>query len=170
MRTLVLTLLLSGLLAPWTAALAQDNATPATGPTPKQLLHVPVGGTQIPQQLDPKHYANPYANDSQAIVQGQKLFTGMNCVGCHAAEGGGGMGPPLSDSQWIYGSHPDQLFLTIMQGRPNGMPAFGSILPEESIWKIIAYINTLSVTTPQSGDKQSAGNEAVGNQSAQQPK
>jgi cytochrome c oxidase cbb3-type subunit 3 len=141
------------MLMPWSDAISQDKNAAPSAPTPEQLLHVPVGSTHIPQQANPQHYANPYANDSQAIIQGQKLFTGMNCVGCHAAEGGGGMGPPLSDASWIYGSRPDQLFLTIMQGRPNGMPAFGSILPEDSIWKIIAYINTLSPDSAKRADQ-----------------
>ncbi|HEX5538538.1 MAG TPA: c-type cytochrome [Methylophilaceae bacterium] len=147
MRTLMLSLLFAGLLIPGADAMSQDsNSQAASKPTPEQLLHVPVGGTHIPVQNNPQHYTNPYANDDAAITQGHKLFTGMNCVGCHAAEGGGGMGPPLSDTHWIYGNRPDQMFLTIMQGRPNGMPAFGSILPEDSIWKIVAYINTLSAT------------------------
>ena len=41
-----------------------------------------------------------------------------------------GMGPALSEGQFIYGSSPANLFLSIYQGRPNGMPAWGEILPE----------------------------------------
>jgi cytochrome c oxidase cbb3-type subunit 3 len=54
------------------------------------------------------------------------------------------MGPPLSDTQWIYGGKPEQIFLTIAQGRPNGMPAFGRILPDAVIWKLVSYVQTLS--------------------------
>ena len=57
-------------------------------------------------------------------------FIQFNCVGCHAANGGGGMGPALSEGQFIYGSTPANLFLSIYQGRPNGMPAWGELLPE----------------------------------------
>lgn len=56
-------------------------------------------------------------------------------VGCHAANGGGGMGPALSEGRFIYGSNPANLFLSIYQGRPNGMPAWGEILPESTIWE-----------------------------------
>ena len=35
------------------------------------------------------------------------------------------MGPPLMDDKWIYGYEPEQVFATIVEGRPNGMPAFG---------------------------------------------
>jgi cytochrome c oxidase cbb3-type subunit 3 len=72
------------------------------------------------------------------------LFDAMNCVGCHAAEGGGGMGPPLSDNLWIYGSEPAQIYLTILQGRPNGMPSFAKALPPDAIWQLVSYVRTLS--------------------------
>jgi cytochrome c oxidase cbb3-type subunit III len=126
------------------AAFADD--TKPSEPTPKQLLRTEVGQTRIPVQAKPATYANPYTDDSQAVVEGQKLFNSMNCSGCHAPLGGGGMGPPLSDDEWIYGGRPEQIFMTIMQGRPNGMPAFGNALPDESIWKLAAYIKTLKST------------------------
>ena len=39
-------------------------------------------------------------NDAQAVERGMKYFTAFNCVGCHAANGGGGMGPALSNSNF----------------------------------------------------------------------
>ena len=66
----------------------------------------------------------------------------MNCNGCHAPHGAGGMGPPLSDAEWIYGSEPAQIFLTVVQGRPNGMPSFAQALPEDDIWKLVASRGT----------------------------
>ena len=113
-------------------------------PTAANLLRVPVGGSHVPSQSAIPSVMNPYANDKNSIAQGAKLFNAMNCVGCHASQGGGGMGPPLSDSQWIYGGKPEQIFLTIAQGRPNGMPAFGRILPDAEIWKLVSYVQTLS--------------------------
>ena len=67
-------------------------------------------------------------------------FVYLDCVGCHAPNGGGGMGPSLSDNQWIYGDKPAQIFLSIYQGRPNGMPAWGQSLPESTIWELVAYV------------------------------
>src|ERR1044071_3848683 len=43
--------------------------------------------------------------NAYAIAEGKRLYTQLNCVGCHA-NGGGGMGPPLMDDKWIYGSAP----------------------------------------------------------------
>ena len=86
---------------------------------------------------------NPYAGRTDAIVTGRQLFTGMNCSGCHSGYAGGGMGPNLRDSIWIYGSTDADLYATIAEGRPNGMPAWGERLPKQQIWQIIAYLRTL---------------------------
>jgi cytochrome c oxidase cbb3-type subunit 3 len=85
---------------------------------------------------------NPYWRDPDAIRDGQRLYGWYNCSGCHAG-GGGGMGPPLMDDKWIYGSRPVNLFDVIVEGRPGGMPAFGSKMPDDQIWKIIAYIESM---------------------------
>lgn len=86
---------------------------------------------------------NPYAGDEQAIAAGGRHFAAFNCSGCHAPLGGGGMGPPLSDGAWIHGGAPGQIYLSIVHGRADGMPAWGAMLPEKTIWKIVAYIETL---------------------------
>jgi len=89
---------------------------------------------------------NPYTGDRSAIATGQMLFNAMNCAGCHSGYAGGGMGPSLRDSTWIYGNSDAQIYSTIVEGRPNGMPAWGAKLPEEQIWKIIAYLRTLGTS------------------------
>ena len=86
---------------------------------------------------------NPYTGRTDALVTGRQLFTGMNCSGCHSGYAGGGMGPNLRDSLWIYGSTDADLYATIAEGRPNGMPAWGERLPAQQIWQIIAYLRTL---------------------------
>src|ERR1051325_4467833 len=78
--------------------------------------------------------SNKYENNAWAMAEGKRLYEFYNCVGCHA-NGGGGMGPALMDAKWIYGSQPEQIFATIMEGRPNGMPSFRDKIPEEQVWK-----------------------------------
>lgn len=85
----------------------------------------------------------PDDGNAYAMSQGKQLFTQMNCVGCHS-HGGGGMGPPLMDDVWIYGSDPAQIFSTIVQGRPNGMPAFRGKLTNSQVWQLVAYVRSLS--------------------------
>lgn len=83
-----------------------------------------------------------YDDNAFDINEGKRLFRWYNCNGCHA-NGGGSYGPPLMDSQWIYGSDPASLYQTIAQGRPNGMPSFGGHIPEDQIWKIVAYVRAM---------------------------
>ena len=94
------------------------------------ILHVPVSGLHPGNVSFAPRIANPLANDPQAATRGMRDFIQFNCVGCHAPNAGGGMGPALSEGRFIYGSSPANLFLSIYQGRPNGMPAWGPLLPE----------------------------------------
>jgi cytochrome c oxidase cbb3-type subunit 3 len=96
------------------------------------------GGTAPPARVPSDYDENAYA-----LNQGKQLFSQMNCVGCHA-HGGGGMGPALMDSVWIYGSAPEQIFATIVEGRPNGMPAFRGRLTDNQVWQLAAYVRSLS--------------------------
>lgn len=89
----------------------------------------------------------PYGDNAYSTAEGQRLFGAMNCSGCHA-NGGGNMGPALMDSEWIYGSRPDQIFATIAEGRPNGMPAWRRRLNDQQIWDLVAYVRSLSGLTP----------------------
>src|SRR3954468_3922373 len=98
------------------------------------------GGT-IPQTLDPR--AKLYDNNAPAISEGQYLYTQMNCVGCHS-HGGGGMGPALMDDEWRYGGRIAQIAASIAEGRPNGMPAWRTKLTDDQIWKLAAYVRTMS--------------------------
>jgi cytochrome c oxidase cbb3-type subunit III len=85
----------------------------------------------------------PYDGNAYAMSQGKQLYSQMNCVGCHS-HGGGGMGPPLMDATWIYGSDPAQIFATIVQGRPDGMPSFRGKLSNDQVWQLVAYVRSLS--------------------------
>jgi len=52
------------------------------------------------------------------------------------------------DDKWIYGGEIDQIYLSIAQGRPNGMPAFAGLVPPEQMWQIAAYVRSLSGQGP----------------------
>ena len=90
---------------------------------------------------------NPYEGNAYAISQGQQLFEQYNCSGCHF-HGGGGIGPALMDAEWIYGSSPANIFATISQGRPNGMPSYGGHIPDSQIWQITTYVRSLAGLEP----------------------
>ena len=130
-------------LAASSAGAQESKPTAKQAAADAQLLRVPISGYVIGGKPRGTPIKNPYENDRDALVQGRMLFDAMNCSGCHAAEGGGGMGPPLSDNDWIYGDAPGNVYLTISQGRPNGMPSFEN-LGSDSIWKLVAYVRSLS--------------------------
>jgi Cytochrome c, mono- and diheme variants len=90
---------------------------------------------------------SPYQGNAFGVSEGKRLFNWYNCKGCHS-NGGGGMGPPLMDEQWIYGSDPENIFATIMEGRPNGMPSFRGKIPEYQVWQLVAYVQSLSGNVP----------------------
>lgn len=58
------------------------------------------------------------------------------------------MGPPLNDPDWIYGSDPENIFATIVEGRPNGMPSFRGRIGNAQVWQLVAYVRTLGGLTP----------------------
>lgn len=112
----------------------------------EKLLRVPVtgiypGGT--PAGLNP-NMPNPLAGDPDAVARGEKDFDAFNCSGCHMARGGGGMGPALSNNRWIYRASAANIYLDIAQGRSAGMPAFGAMLPDRTIWELVAYVQNIS--------------------------
>ena len=124
-------------------------APPAAGlPAEDVTAAVPLGqlagvtGTAIPALS----IANPYNGNAQAIEAGHALFIKMNCAGCHAYAGTGNMGPDLTDQSWRYGGFPIEIYQSIHDGRPQGMPAWGSTLPPQDIWQLVAYIQSLGGT------------------------
>jgi cytochrome c oxidase cbb3-type subunit 3 len=84
-----------------------------------------------------------YEDNAYAVSEGKRLYNAWNCSGCHF-QGGGGIGPPLMDDQWIYGSQPENIFETIVEGRPNGMPSFGARLGNDQVWQLVAYVRSMS--------------------------
>lgn len=120
--------------------IGEFRRAPPAGQTP---IGAPV--TELrpgPPLPEPLLAENPFAGDREAIARGKELWDWFNCSGCHAG-GGGAIGPPLMDGQWIYGPHDANLFASIVEGRPQGMPAYGGRIADEHVWQLIAYIRTL---------------------------
>ena len=95
-----------------------------------------------PKLLAAREFANTYEGNAQAISEGQRLFEQYNCAGCHF-HGGGGIGPALMDEEWIYGSSPANIYESIAEGRPNGMPSWAGHIPDYQIWELVAYVRAL---------------------------
>jgi cytochrome c oxidase cbb3-type subunit 3 len=100
------------------------------------------GGTAPPA---PEY--SPFQENAWGISEGKRLYEAFNCAGCHA-HGGGAMGPPLMDDEWIYGSQPANVFATVVEGRPNGMPSFRNKIGDAQVWQIVAYVQSMSGQAP----------------------
>lgn len=112
-------------------------------PSAAERVFVAAGELQAGPAVMHPEVRNPLEQDPAAAADGRRLYAWYNCAGCHGMAGGGAIGPPLRDADWIYGSDPASVFQTIAQGRPNGMPAFGGRIPDEQIWRIELFIRSL---------------------------
>lgn len=86
--------------------------------------------------------------DAQQLALGQTLFV-TYCAACHGNEGGGGVGPNLTDNYWLHGGSIKDVFKTIKYGVPEkGMIAWKAQLRPADIHRVSAYIQTLAGTSP----------------------
>ncbi len=89
-----------------------------------------------------------FVEEPEALAQGKQIFT-MSCAPCHKEDGGGGIGPNLTDEYWIHGGSIHDIFRTIKVGVPEkGMIAWESTLSPEKMQNVSSYIMTLAGTTP----------------------
>jgi cytochrome c oxidase cbb3-type subunit 3 len=112
---------------------------------------------------------NPYHGDAAAIAKGKETFETI-CAACHTAQGTGLVGPSLVDPYWKYGHGDGELFETVAEGRPLGMPAWGPQLGTEKIWQVLAYVETLpKQTEPGIGSPEYEAAQAAKAAEAQEP-
>jgi cytochrome c oxidase cbb3-type subunit 3 len=104
-----------------------------------------------------------------AIVrQGAEIFT-TTCFACHLANGGGKIGPNLTDEYWLHGGMPTEILKTVRQGVPDkGMLAWGPQLGEEKVRAVTAYVLTL-VGTNVPGGKEPQGDKLAGTSGGLEP-
>lgn len=113
----------------------------STGEPQVVLTPQGVGGEPVPTTGATR--AAQVENNPDAIAAGKGLYAAFNCSGCHAG-GGGGFGPALSDTQWLYGGSVENIVATLYEGRPRGMPAWRGKIPDEQMWQLAAYVKSLS--------------------------
>ena len=114
-----------------------------SSPPPAQSSQVTLSQIRPGAQAAASPASNDAENHAYDVNEGKRLFTQYNCSGCHA-NGGGGIGPALMDEKWIYGSEPVNIYSTIIEGRPNGMPSFRNKVPDSQVWQLAAYVRSMS--------------------------
>lgn len=86
--------------------------------------------------------------DADGIKAGQVLFE-ANCVACHLKDGGGSVGPNLTDDYWLHKGGLNNIFNTISVGYPDkGMQSWSSKFSPKEIRFLASYIKTLVGTKP----------------------
>jgi mono/diheme cytochrome c family protein len=88
---------------------------------------------------------NPFSKSVEAVLEGRKIYLKNGCSGCHGMGGGGGMGKPLIDDEWKFGSDDQTLFKLIRGEIPNQtMPnAIGKSLTDDEVWKALTYVRSV---------------------------
>jgi cytochrome c oxidase cbb3-type subunit III len=158
-KTQFLTILATLLALSTNDARAQQGAAPEADRGPQSVSVTglfPNGGA--PPAPDP--VGAQFEGSKLAIADGEQLFDQMNCSGCHF-KGGGGMGPALMSGNWRYGGQMDQIYESIAQGRPNGMPSWQEVLQPQQIWELAAYVKSLSASVPSSASQTAAPGAGV---------
>lgn len=120
-----------GVVAEYEADVARHAAAqPAAGPalTDDQLLGL--------------------AANAGTVAEGQQVYQ-QYCAACHRVDGGGLIGPNLTDDAWIHGGAPTLIHKTIVEGvLAKGMPEWGRILKPGQVDAVTAYVISLRGTNP----------------------
>ncbi|MDG1398612.1 MAG: cbb3-type cytochrome c oxidase N-terminal domain-containing protein [Polaribacter sp.] len=90
--------------------------------------------------------------ESKDLKRGKAVFN-LNCASCHLSDGGGSIGPNLTDEFWFLGGGVKNVFMTISNGGRDGkgMIAWNKTLKAADIAKVSSYVISLQGTTPAKG-------------------
>lgn len=108
------------------------------------------------QRWDVVTYALSLSTSADAIEQGAQLYQ-AHCAVCHGVEGKGDgpqasslSKPPTNLTDLAFGASKSgfDLYSSLVLGVPPAMPAFGEQLNDEQLWAIVAYLQSLTFTTP----------------------
>lgn len=91
------------------------------------------------------------ARDPATTAQGKETFV-STCAPCHRPDGGGNIGPNLTDAYWIHGGKPTDIYKTVSEGVPDkGMPTWRPVLGEQRIEAVVAYVISIENTNVAGG-------------------
>jgi cytochrome c oxidase cbb3-type subunit 3 len=109
-------------------AFAAAHPAPTGGPSAAQLMAL--------------------VGNKEEVEEGKEAFV-KNCVACHRADGGGMIGPNLTDDYWIHGASLDSVYTVVANGvLEKGMPPWGKVLSPKDLERVVAYVATLRGTNP----------------------
>jgi cytochrome c oxidase cbb3-type subunit 3 len=91
---------------------------------------------------------NVTMSDADGIAAGKALYM-QSCVACHAADGGGGIGPNLTDVNWIHGGSMNDIYKTIKLGYPEkGMQSWQTVYSPMQMKHLSSFVHSLRGSKP----------------------
>ena len=108
------------------------------------------------EQEAAKHQTDPKAlvamsKDPAVIKRGKEVVT-STCAACHKADGGGLVGPNLTDSVWLHGGKPADILKIVSEGFvAKGMPAWGPMLGQKKVTDVVAFVLSIKNTNVPGG-------------------
>lgn len=92
--------------------------------------------------------------DEKDLKRGKAVFN-LNCAACHLGDGGGSIGPNLTDEYWILGGGIKNVYTTISEGGRDGkgMISWKNTLKPQDMAKVASYVLSLQGTTPATAKK-----------------
>jgi cytochrome c oxidase cbb3-type subunit 3 len=91
------------------------------------------------------------AKDPATVAQGKETFV-TTCAPCHRADGGGSIGPNLTDEYWLHGDSATEIYRTAYDGVPaKGMPTWGPVLGDQRIATVVAFVLSIKSTNVPGG-------------------
>jgi cytochrome c oxidase cbb3-type subunit III len=91
------------------------------------------------------------SKDGATVAKGKEVFA-TTCAACHRADGGGVIGPNLTDEFWLHGNAPNNIFDCVHDGiTAKGMPAWGPQLGQDKVAAVVAYVLTIQNTNAPGG-------------------
>lgn len=99
--------------------------------------------------------------DPNAVALGKQVFV-STCAACHRTDGGGSVGPNLTDEYWLHGGAPEKIYKTIASGVPEkGMPAWQPQLGALKTQAVAAYVLGLRGTNAPGGKSPQGERESL---------
>ncbi len=114
------------------AVVAAENSAPKLDESPEAMLG--------------------YLSDPEILAKGKAVFLGTGiCASCHVADGGGLVGPNLTDDSYIHVKQISDIMSVVRKGViEKGMPAREGSLRQQEIVAVAAYVASMRGTTPAS--------------------
>lgn len=96
-------------------------------------------------------------SDAQSLNKGKEIYM-TNCASCHLNDGGGSVGPNLTDNYWIHGGSFEDIVKIINEGVPEkGMISWKTMLKKQQIVQVASYIKNEIVGTTPANPKEAQG-------------